>query len=43
MKDRVKDWRTSSPRPLLHKCGEEREKTRMVSLHEAAAGRGQGI
>jgi hypothetical protein len=36
MKGRRRGWETSSPRPLLHKCVEEREKTAKVSLHEPA-------
>ncbi len=33
-KGRLREWGTSSPRPLLHKPVEERENTQVVFLHE---------
>jgi hypothetical protein len=41
MKGKLREWgNLLSPRPLLHKCVEEREKTRMAFLHEPAMQKG---
>ena len=43
MRGRMREWETSSPRPLLHKGVEERENTGKVSLHEPAVEGGDEI